>query len=68
MSRDIPDNSVVIGNPMKIICTYSDYMKKYEKKINETKVFNFHPRYINEFTKEQCLKEIQKERKYLFFK
>ncbi len=28
VSKDIPDNSVVVGNPMRIICTYDDYMKK----------------------------------------
>jgi maltose O-acetyltransferase len=68
VSRDIPDNSVVLGNPMKIVCTYTDYMKKYEKEINEAEVYNFHPKYINESTRRQCLKQIQKERKYLFFK
>lgn len=43
VSRDIPDNSVVIGNPMKIICTYSDYMKKYEKKSMKQKYLTFIP-------------------------
>lgn len=31
--NDIPDNSVVIGNPAEIICTYDEYMEKCRKKI-----------------------------------
>lgn len=30
VSKDISDNSVVVGNPMIIVFTYTDYMKKYE--------------------------------------
>lgn len=28
VAKDIPDNSVVVGNPCKIICTYDDYIEK----------------------------------------
>lgn len=28
VSKDVPDNSVVVGNPMRIIGTYDDYKKK----------------------------------------
>lgn len=35
VAKDIPDNSVVIGNPAKIVCTFDDYMKKQEKLLSE---------------------------------
>ena len=33
--NDIPDNSVVIGNPCRIIMTYQEYMSKQKKKMEE---------------------------------
>ena len=38
VSKDIPDNVVVVGNPNKIICTYDEYMEKNKRKLDE-----FHP-------------------------
>lgn len=29
VSKDIPDNSVVVGNPMRIVGTYEDFRNKY---------------------------------------
>ena len=29
--KDIPDNSVVVGNPAKVVCTYDRYMDKHRK-------------------------------------
>ncbi|MDY5684129.1 MAG: acyltransferase [Treponema sp.] len=40
ISKDIPDNSVVVGNPQRIICTYDDYVNKYENFINDENKFN----------------------------
>ena len=34
VAKDIPDNSVVVGNPCRIICTYEEYLAK-EKKLME---------------------------------
>ena len=31
VAHDIPDNSVVCGNPCKTVCTYDEYMEKYRK-------------------------------------
>ncbi len=28
IAKDIPDNSVVVGNPARIICTYDEYVEK----------------------------------------
>lgn len=37
VSKDIPDNVVVAGNPMKIICSYDEYMEKVKKQYQEGK-------------------------------
>lgn len=31
VSRDIPDNSVAIGNPAKVICTYDEFVSRKKK-------------------------------------
>lgn len=36
----IPNNSVAIGNPAKIICSTSEYIEKNKKKLEEYPVFN----------------------------
>lgn len=36
VSNDIPDNSVAVGNPAKVVCTYEDYINK-NKKLMETR-------------------------------
>ena len=33
VARDIPDNSVVIGNPCKVICSFDDYIAKQREKM-----------------------------------
>ena len=39
VSKDIPDNSVVVGNPMQIIGTYDDFVARNSKKIDECPKF-----------------------------
>ena len=36
VAHDIPDNSVVVGNPCKIICTFEDLVEREKKKIMES--------------------------------
>lgn len=36
MAKDIPDNSVVIGNPMRIIGTWDDYMNKNLESVKDS--------------------------------
>lgn len=48
---DIPDNSVVIGNPCKVICSCSEYLEKQEKRMKTLPVFDFAGRELNEDTK-----------------
>ncbi len=42
VTKDVPDNVVVAGNPIKIICTVEEYLKKHHENIEnfEEKVFD----------------------------
>lgn len=40
VSKDIPNNVVVVGNPYRIICSYDEYMKKNSQKLKEFPVSN----------------------------
>ncbi len=39
VARDIPDNSVVVGNPCKFLCSYEDYMKKNRQLMETNPVY-----------------------------
>lgn len=43
VSKDIPDNCVVVGNPAKVICTYDEYMGKQQVKLSLTEPFSYAP-------------------------
>ncbi len=43
VSKNIPDNSVVVGNPCQIICTYEELLKREEEKIKNGLVIDKHP-------------------------
>lgn len=38
VAHDIPDNSVVVGNPCKIVCTYDEFVAKEKKKISDDEI------------------------------
>lgn len=40
VSKDIPDNSVAAGNPIKIICTYDDFVEKHRQQMRERPVYH----------------------------
>ena len=44
VSKDIPSNSVAIGSPAKVICTYDEYMTRKKAE------FEIFPHYTKEFT------------------
>ena len=46
VSNDIPDNSVVVGNLMRIISTYDQCVEKNLKKMQEVPVLDLYPKDI----------------------
>lgn len=46
VSKDVPDNSVVAGNPMRIISTYEECVEKNLKKMQEIPVLDLYPKDI----------------------
>lgn len=54
VTKDVPNNSVVIGNPMRIISSTSDYLKKF----NEIKKIDSLPNNMNENTLKECIEYI----------
>lgn len=43
VTKDIPDNSVAVGNPAHIISTYDKYMKKQKEKLETSCLFSYNP-------------------------
>lgn len=40
VSRDIPDNSIAVGNPIQIVGTYDDFVEKHKKQMEERPVYH----------------------------
>ena len=55
--KDIPDNSVAVGNPCRVICSYDDYMKKMKQKMTEVPVIDSIPSMIYDETLKDELKK-----------
>lgn len=43
IAKDIPSNSVAIGNPAKISCTYDEYMEKHKIAMKAVNKFPYNP-------------------------
>lgn len=48
VAKDIPDNVVVAGNPIRVICTYDEYMDKNREKMKIFPVIDSYPDQILE--------------------
>ncbi len=46
VSKDIPDNSLVVGNPMRIIGTYDEYIEKHRMNMKNGRVYDIDPNSI----------------------
>lgn len=58
VTRDIPDNSVAVGNPCRVICTYEEYKEKMLHKMQQVPVIDKKPREINKSSEDiQALME-----------
>ena len=66
IAHDIPDNSVVIGNPSRFLCTYDQYMERQKDKLKENPVFDFMGYELN-FENKLQERETLKSKKQGFF-
>ena len=53
VAHDIPDNSVVIGNPSRVVCTYDEYMDKQREKMKSSPIYELA---ISDYSLERQLK------------
>ena len=65
VSKNIPNNSVAVGNPVKVICTLDEYIEKEKLKMNADNIFdeNFTLR-NSTFTDKQKQQMIDASEKY----
>ena len=57
---DIPDNSVVVGNPARIVTTYEEYINKQKSKMENCPVFDFNGRELNLESRKQERMKLKK--------
>lgn len=62
VSKDIPDNSVAVGNPAKVICSYDEYIEKQKAKLCLTDTFPYAP----DKKEQERIKKFLKENKIGF--
>ncbi|MEY8324118.1 acyltransferase [Lachnospiraceae bacterium 54-11] len=58
--KDIPCNSVVMGNPATVVCTFSEYIMANKKRMKKVPVYNTYWRNKTEDEKEKMKNEIGK--------
>jgi maltose O-acetyltransferase len=58
VSKDVPENSVVVGNPMRIISSYNEYIEKCRIKMRKDNCFDTY------FTKKEKANEFDVLYKY----
>lgn len=51
VTKDIPDNSVVVGNPCKIVGSYDSYMNRMKCLLDKSNVSNKNPKDFNAIDK-----------------
>lgn len=59
VSKDIPDNSVVVGNPMRVIGTYDDYVKRHAENMKNGRVYDAYPNDLTWEDKKRIREEIE---------
>lgn len=60
MVRDnIPDNSLVIGNPAKVVCSVSEYIEKNRERMKKVPVYETDWRDKTEEEKNQMIRELE---------
>ena len=62
VTKDIPDNSVAVGNPARVIGTYDEFVEKNHQLFNEVPVYNTHYSKKTSQEKQQMKNELQNSR------
>ena len=63
VSKDIPDNSVAVGNPAKVICSLNNYIEKHKKNMKNAPIYDVDYTLRGKLTEErkyQMIKELDK--------
>ena len=63
VAKDIPDNSVVVGNPCKIICTYDEYMEKVKQDMENSVCVDFFPQELFNGSHEELVEKAYRDGK-----
>lgn len=64
VSKDIPGNSVAVGNPAKVICSYDEYIERKKSEMSNSKVFDekytLRNKYLNDNMKQEMIEALKK--------
>ena len=64
VTKDIPNNSVVCGNPCKIICSIDEFKRKTKESLKNKPVFDIHYKYKTKQQKEYEKAKLQNDYGY----
>lgn len=66
VSKDIPSNSVAIGNPARVVCTYDEYVSRKNSELEKTPRFSedytLRNKYLSADMKQKMKEELKKGR------
>lgn len=57
--NNIPEDSLVIGNPARVVCSVSEYIEKNREKMKKVPVYETHWRDKTEEEKNQMIRELE---------
>lgn len=69
VSRSIPDNSIAVGNPAKVIKSYTDFVKSKKEQMNNVPVYDESYSLFVDVTqdkKEEMIKALEKSTAFVF--
>lgn len=60
VTKDIPSNSVAVGNPCRPICGFDEYIEKQKSIMMEDNVWDKAPKVLSESEKEEIVSRLEK--------